>query len=185
MQSPKSKTAHALLGIYYLHEAAKYPASDPEFNALYRTAMIEHVRKAYTIDKDFPISCATFASYFLLSGRYDAMEPLARKAIEQTDTNAIASDGWYLLARKEHNRGDFEKAADYYSRADQARGGAEKGFWPAKFGVIQVMIQLQDLDGAKFRLEKLLQSGKNLEAMTLLGCLYAEDVFTASTSAGK
>ena len=53
------------------------------------------------IDKDFPLSCATFANYFLLTQRYSTVEPLARKAIEQTDVNAIASDGWYLLARKE------------------------------------------------------------------------------------
>ena len=147
--------------------------------------MTEFTQKAYKIDKDFPLSCATFANYFLLTGRYSTLEPLARKAIEQTDVNAVASDGWYLLARKEHNVGELQKASDYYNRADQARGGLEKGYWPAKFGVIQVLVQMQDYDGAKFRLEKLLQSSKNLEAMTLLGCLYAEDVFAAQAAGGK
>ena len=179
---PNSKQAHALLGIYYLHESAKYPATDPQFNALYKKAMIDHTKKAYTIDKDFPLSCATFATYFLLTGRYDTVEPLARKAIEQTDVNAIASDGWYLLARKEHNKGELQKASDFYNRADQARGGIEKGYLPAKFGMIQVMVQMNDFDGAKFRLEKLLQGKKNLEAMTLLGCLHAEEVFAAQSS---
>jgi RNA polymerase-associated protein CTR9 len=181
---PNSKQAHALLGIYYLHESARYPATDPQFNALYKKAMIDHTKKAYTIDKDFPLSCATFASYFLLTGRYETVEPLARKAIEQTDVNAIASDGWYLLARKGHNKGELQKASDFYNRADQARGGLEKGYLPAKFGMIQVMVQMNDFDGAKFRLEKLTPGKKNLEAMTLLGCLHAEEVFETQSSLG-
>ena len=122
--------------------------------------MTKYTQRAYKIDKDFPLSCATFANYFLLTQRYSTVEPLARKAIEQTDVNAIASDGWYLLARKEHNLGELQKASDYYNRADQARGGTDKGYLPAKFGVIQVMVQLQNFDDAKFRLEKLLQSSK-------------------------
>lgn len=147
--------------------------------------MTEYTQKAYKIDKNFPLSCSTFANYFLLTTRYQTVEPLARKAIEQTDVNAVASDGWFTLARKEHELEEYSKANDYYNRADQARGGLDKGYLPAKFGVVQALIQMQDLDGAKFRLEKLLQSSKSLEAMTLLGCLYAEEVFAAQTSPGK
>ena len=183
--NPGSKVAHALLGVYYLNESAKYPASDPQFNALYKKAMIEHTKKAYTIDKNFPLSCATFASYFLLTGRYETVEPLARKAIEQTDINAVASDGWYLLARKEHNKGDLAKANDCYNKADQARGGLDKGYFPAKFGLIQIMIQNQDIQGGKFRLENLAQIGRHVEAMTLLGCLFAEEAFALQGTASK
>jgi RNA polymerase-associated protein CTR9 len=147
--------------------------------------MTEYTQKAYKIDKNFPLSCSTFANYFLLTTRYQTVEPLARKAIEQTDVNAVASDGWFTLARKEHELEEYSKANDYYNRADQARGGLDKGYLPAKFGVVQALIHMQDLDGAKFRLEKLLQSSKSLEAMTLLGCLYAEEVFAAQTSPGK
>ncbi|KIW71074.1 hypothetical protein PV04_03282 [Phialophora macrospora] len=182
---PNSKVAHALLGVYYLHESAKYPASDPQFNALYKKAMIDHTKKAYTIDKNFPLSCATFASYFLLTGRYETVEPLARKAIEQTDINAVASDGWYLLARKDHNKGDLSKANDEYNKADQARGGLDKGYFPAKFGLIQILVQTQDIAGAKFRLENLAQINRHVEAMTLLGCIYAEESFSSQSTASK
>jgi RNA polymerase-associated protein CTR9 len=147
--------------------------------------MTDYTQKAYKIDKNFPLSCATFANYFLLTTRFQTVEPLARKAIEQTDVNAVASDGWFTLARKEHELEEYFKASDYYNRADQARGGLDKGYLPAKFGVVQALIQMQDLDGAKFRLEKLLQSSKSLEAMTLLGCLYAEEVFAAQNSPAK
>jgi RNA polymerase-associated protein CTR9 len=147
--------------------------------------MTEYTQKAYKLDKNFPLSCATFANYFMLTTRYQTVEPLARKAIEQTDVNAVASDGWFTLAKKEHELEQYTKANDYYNRADQARGGLDKGFFPAKFGLVQALIHLQDLDGAKFRLEKLLQSSKSVEVMTLLGCLYAEDVFAAQTSSTK
>ncbi|KAJ9612486.1 protein required for normal CLN1 and CLN2 G1 cyclin expression [Cladophialophora chaetospira] len=180
-----SKVANALLGVYYLHESARYPASDPQFNILYKKAMIDHTKKAYTIDKNFPLSCATFASYFLLTGRYETVEPLARKAIEQTDINGVASDGWYLLARKEHNKGDLSKANDCYSKADQARGGLDKGYFPAKFGLIQIMVQTQDIQGAKFRLENLAQINRHIEAMTLLGCIFAEEAFSIQSTATK
>ncbi|KEF60535.1 uncharacterized protein A1O9_02096 [Exophiala aquamarina CBS 119918] len=183
--NPESKVANALLGVYYLAESAKYPAGDPEFNRLYKKAMTEHTRKAYSIDKNFPLSCATFASYFLLTGRYDTMEPLARKAIGQTDINAIASDGWYLLARKEHNKGDLAKATDAYNRADQARGGLDRGYFPAKFGLIQIMVQTGDVQGAKFRLESLGQLNRHVEAMTLLGAIYAEETFSAPSTTTK
>lgn len=81
---------------------------------------------------------------------------MAHKAIQYTDVNAIASDGWYLLARKEHYAGDLERASDYYRRADDARGGAERGFLPAKFGVAQLSVLKNDLGEAKLRLEKMI-----------------------------
>lgn len=137
---------------------------------------------AYKIDKTFPLSCSSFANYFLMSNRLESVEPLARRAIERTDVNAVASDGWFTLARKEHDREEYAKANDFYNRADQARGGLDKGYPPAKFGVVQSLLRLQDFDGAKFRLEKLMQTSKSLEATTLLGCLFAEEVFAAQSS---
>ena len=178
--SPSSKIARSLLGIYYLHESSKYQPSDPQFNTLYKKAVIEHTKKAYDADKSYPLSNVNFASYFLLTGRFDNVDPLARKAIELTDSSAIASDGWFLLARKEHNGGDLVKAKDFYNRADLARGGIDKGYWPAKFGLVQTMVDTGESTQAKFRLEKMLHSGRHLEATTLLGGLYAEEVFEAA-----
>jgi RNA polymerase-associated protein CTR9 len=44
---------------------------------------------------------------------------------------------------------------------------------------------MQDYDGAKFRLEKILQQQPALEAQILLGTLYAEDVFAAQAANSK
>ena len=110
------------------------------------------------------------------------VERLARRAIELTDVNAIASEGWYLLARKEHYGDDITKANDYYLKADQARGGDNKGYLPAKFGAAQVKVLMQDFDGAKFQLEKLVQQSKSTEAITLLGSLYAKEFFDSQAS---
>lgn len=183
----ESKIAHVLLGLHYLDQSSQYPTSDPTFANLYRKAMTVHTQTAFKLDGMHALTCATFGGYFLLRKGWPNVERLARRAIEQTDVNAVASDGWFLLARKEHYGGDMVKAADFYSKADQARGGDEKGYLPAKFGAAQLRTLMQDLDGAKFRLEKMLggQGGKSVEVMTLLGILNAEDVFAAQASGVK
>ena len=131
------------------------------------------------------MTCALFGSYFLLRKSYSTVDTLARKAIEHTDVMSIASDGWYLLGRKAHYESDLARAAEYYNRSDQARGGGDKGYLPAKFGTIQMQVSNKDYDGAKFRLEKIIQQTKNPECMILLGALHAEEVFAAQRSGSK
>jgi RNA polymerase-associated protein CTR9 len=113
------------------------------------------------------------------------VESLARKAVEYTDVHAIASDGWYLLARKEHHSQELSRACEYYKKADEARGGVDKGYLPAKLGVAQVLALLGDMDGAKFRLEKIVQQYKTPEAMLLLGTLYAQEVAASQAANAK
>lgn len=184
--NPKSKIATILSGLFYLNESSHYNHKDPEFAALWSKTM-QYTQNAYKLDKDNPLTCATFGQYFLLKRSWSQVETLARKAIELTDVNAIASDGWYLLARKEHYQAhpDLSKINDYYGRADAARGGGDRGYIPARFGIAQIQVMLQDVDGAKFRLEKIIQHSKSTEAMMLLGALYAEDVFANQVSAIK
>ncbi|KAI1467185.1 TPR-like protein [Daldinia caldariorum] len=187
--NPESKTANILLGLYYLDASSRVPTNSPEFIRLYKKAMTEYTQKSFKIDKNQPLTCATFASYFLSSRNLAHVDSLANKAIQYTDVNAIASDGWYLLARKEHFSGNVETAADYYRRADEARGGLERGYLPAKFGVAQLSVLNNDLGEAKLRLEKIIQSAnkneRNYEAMILLGTLYAEEVFANQYAAVK
>lgn len=184
-QNPDSKVANILLGVYYLYDSSRHSTSDPAFGSLYKIAMTQYTQRAFKLDKEYPMTCASFASYFLLRKQYQTVESLARKAIEQTDVMPIASDGWYLLGRKEHYEGNTTKASEFYNRADQARGGADGGYLPAKFGVIQMQIKNRDLDGAKFRLEKIIQQTKSPECMILLGALIAEDVFAAQAQRSK
>ena len=145
--------------------------------------MTQYTQKAFRLDKKYPMTCALFGSYFLLRKSFSTVETLARKAIELTDVMPIASDGWYLLARKVHYEGDSGRAAEYYNRSDQARGGSERGYLPAKFGGVQMSISVKDYDGSKYRLEKIVQQTKNPESMMLLGALYAEEAFAAAAAA--
>ncbi|KAK4198173.1 hypothetical protein QBC40DRAFT_266977 [Triangularia verruculosa] len=180
--SPDSKIAKILLGLYYLDASSQVPTNSPEFLHLYKKAMTEYTQDSFKRDKNLPLTCATFASYFLARKQFPNVDSLAHKAIQYTDVNAIASDGWYLLARKEHYEGNLDKASDYYRRADDARGGVERGYLPAKFGLAQLSVLKNDLGEAKLRLEKMIQQSKNLEAMILLGTLYAEEVFANATA---
>lgn len=183
--NPSSKIANILLGLYHLDQSSKFSTTDAEFQQHYKKAMTEYTQTAWKIDNKYPLTCATFGNYFILRKAWPTVERLARQAIEATDVNAIASDGWYLMARKEHNEGNVTKAADYYNRADQARGGDDKGYLPAKLGAVQLKILSKDLSGARFRLESMVQANKSIEAMTLLGLLYAEEVYANQNTGSK
>lgn len=183
--NPDSKIANILLGLYYLDASGRVPTNSAEFIRLYKKAMTEYTQKSFKLDKDLPLTCATFANYFLSRKNLANVDALAHKAIQYTDVNAIASDGWYLLARKEHYAGDVDKAADYYRRSDDARGGTDRGYLPAKFGGAQLTVLKNDLGEAKLRLEKMIQQSRNYEAMILLGTLYAEEVFANQYAAVK
>lgn len=175
--NPDSQIANILVGLYYLDQSGQVPTNSPEFIKLYKKAMTEYTQKSFKLSKDLPLTCATFAGYFLSRKSFANVDSLAHKAIQYTDVNAIASDGWYLLARKEHYQGEVEKASDYYRRSDDARGGTDRGYLPAKFGVAQLSVVKEDYGEAKLRLEKMIQQSRNYEAMILLGTLYAEEVF--------
>lgn len=183
--NPDSKVANILLGLYYIDSSGHVPTNSPDFIRLYKKAITEYTQKSFKLDKDFPLTCATFAGYFLSNKNYANVDRLAHKAIEYTDINAIASDGWYLLARKEHYLGDADRASDHYKRADDARGGDQRGFLPAKFGQAQLLVLKNDLPGAKYHLERMHKQTRNHETMTLLGTLYAEEVFAAEAAAVK
>lgn len=183
--NPDSKIANILLGLFYLDSSSHVPTNSPEFVQLYKKAMFDYAQTAFKADKNLPLTCATFANYYLSKRMFDNVDKLAHKAIQFTDVNAIASDGWYLLARKEHYAEDINRAADYYRRADEARGGADRGYLPAKFGSAQLSVLKGDIAEAKLRLEKIIQQSKNAEAMVLLGTLYAEEVFTSQSSGEK
>ena len=175
----ESKIALTLLGLHTLNKTSHLPATDPMFASLTKKSVTDFIVPSVKLDNKYPLTCATLSKWYNISRDYAKVETLSRRAIELTDVNAIASDGWYQLARKEHQYGDQNKAADYYQRSDLARGGDSAGYIPAKFGSAQLRVLRHDNDGAKFRLEKILQQqAPAVEAQTLLGTLYAEEVFS-------
>lgn len=183
--NPNSVIAQALLGVYWIDQVNQHSPSDPEFQDLTKKAFTLHTQSAFKLDSMHALTCAQFGSYFLRRRAWQNVERLARRAIELTDVNAIASDGWYLLALQSHYEGDIEKAEGHYTKADQARGGDDRGYLPAKFGAAQLMTLREDTNGAKFKLEKMVERTKNAEAMTLLGVLFADEVFANQAAGGK
>lgn len=181
----ESSIALTLLGIYYLRETSKLDSSMSEHKELYKRAITDHLKVSYGLDKMQPLNNAVFANYFLNARQYNQSEALARRAIERTDVNTIASDAWFTRAQKEAECRNFIQANDAYTRADAARGGQNAGYFPAKFGMIQLLVQTNDVQNAKFQLEKLLERNKSVEVMSLLGCICAEEIFTAWATNSK
>ncbi|KAK5166249.1 protein required for normal CLN1 and CLN2 G1 cyclin expression [Saxophila tyrrhenica] len=184
--NPQSVIAHSLLGKYWVDQLdSSLEVSHPHNADLYRKGYTTHFQTGFKLDPMHALTCAQFGSYFLQRRAWTNVERLARRALEQTDVNAIASDGWYLLALQAHYEGSLDTAADAYNKADNARGGDEKGFVPAKFGNAQLRVLGGDVSAAKFRLEKIVEKSRSLEAMTLLGVLFAEDVFANQAATVK
>ncbi|KAI9884622.1 MAG: hypothetical protein M1823_003578 [Watsoniomyces obsoletus] len=178
--NPNSSVAIMLVGVYHLNVCSRLPTSDPKFVEAYKKAMTECTQQAFKIDKNLPLACVNFASYFYTRKSMPTVESLARKAIELTDVNALASDGWLLLARKEHLANEYAKAVEYYQKADEARGGLERGLLAAKIGQAQAHVLMKDPAAAKFRLEKIAQQTKCVEAMMIVGHVYAQEVLANS-----
>ncbi|KAH7360106.1 putative RNA polymerase II transcription elongation factor [Rhexocercosporidium sp. MPI-PUGE-AT-0058] len=181
----KSKIATILIGLFYLDASSSVPIQSPEFIRLYKKAITEYIQKSFKLDSNFPLTCATFASYFLSRKSFSDVDSLSNKAIQYTDLSIIASDGWYLLGRQEHYAGNLDRASDCYRRADDARGGSNSGYLPAKFGAAQLFILQNDTGEAKLRLEKMIQHSPNYEASVLLGTLFAEEAFRNHCAAPK
>ncbi|KAL8869564.1 MAG: hypothetical protein Q9174_004183, partial [Haloplaca sp. 1 TL-2023] len=91
--NPDSKIANILLGLYYIHDSSHYAITDPAFGPIYRKAMTVYTQKAFKLDKELPLTCATFGNYFMMRKAWPTVDNLARKAIELTDVNPLASDG--------------------------------------------------------------------------------------------
>ncbi|PVH75593.1 tetratricopeptide [Cadophora sp. DSE1049] len=183
--NPKSKIATILITLYYLDATSSIPIQSPEFTRLYKKAITEYTQTSFKLDSNFPLTCATFASYFSSRKSFSDVDSLANTAIQYTDLSVIASDSWYLLGRKEHYTGNLDRASDCYRRADDARGGSNSGYLPAKFGAAQLCILQNDIGEAKLRLEKMVQDSRNYEANTLLGTLFAEEAFGNQSAAPK
>ncbi|KAF1985898.1 TPR-like protein [Aulographum hederae CBS 113979] len=177
--NPDSAIAKTLLGLYHLQHSSQFPITDPRFVDSYKKGISDYITPAWKTSIMMPLPCVTLGSYFLTKGKWDQAEKLALRTIEMSDTNPVISDGWYLRARKEHYAGSKELALDYYQKSDAGRGGDEAGYLPAKFGIAQIKVLMGDLSDAKYRLEKLVQTAKIPEAMSLLGTLYAEEAFSA------
>ena len=178
-----SKVALILLGLYHLQKASSLQPTSPQFLKFYKRAIHDYIKPSFDADNDFALANATFGAVFLPRKLVQKVMNASKSAIELTDANAIASDGWYLRARTQHQSGELASAAESYQKADQARGGDEAGYIPAKFGLTQLRVMQKDYDGAKFRLEKLIQQNKSPEAMSLLAALFAEDVFNSNPTA--
>lgn len=80
------------------------------------------------------------------------VETLAKKAIDYTDIGTVASDGWYLLARKHHYALEYERALVFYRKSNEGRfekprgaAGEERGFLPARLGIGQVQILMKGM----------------------------------------
>ncbi|EWC47710.1 hypothetical protein DRE_02910 [Drechslerella stenobrocha 248] len=179
---PDSKVANLLLGVYHLSFVSSLPETDQEFIKHYKKGMTEHIAKAYKLDKNMPLACTLFATYFFSAGNFATAESLSKRAIEYTDVPQVARDAYYLLGRKYQEVGDYDLSRQCYVRSENAK---EDIYLPSKLGAGQLRVLQSDFTGAKLVFENLVKTfPKCLEAMMILGTLYAEEAFLAESQPG-
>ncbi|KAJ6263890.1 hypothetical protein Dda_0027 [Drechslerella dactyloides] len=179
---PDSKVANLLLGVYHLSFVSSLPETDPEFIKHYKKGMTDHIAKAYKLDKNMPLACTLFATYFFSAGNFATAESLSKRAIEYTDVPQVARDAYYLLGRKYQEVGDYDLSRQCYVRSENAK---EDVYLPSKLGAGQLRVLQSDFTGAKLVFENLVKTfPKCLEAMMILGTLYAEEAFLAESQLG-
>ena len=100
--------------------------------------MTEFVQRAYKKDKNLPLACTMFASYFFSAGNWTNVEMLCKKAIEYSDVGQVASDAFYLMGRKHQQVGELDLARQCYVRSEGAR--EDGSYLPAKLGAGQIQI---------------------------------------------
>lgn len=183
-QDPKSKIAYVLIAQYKLDSIARLRPTERHFREVWQEAIKQYAQASFKLDKDFPLANVIFGNYFLACKAMGNVDPVARRALERTDVNAIASDGWYILARRHHTQDELDAAGDCYRKSDEAKGGVT-GNLAAKLGSVQILLRKGNVDDAKFRLEKIVQNQKCHEAMTMLGSLYAESALGVHSQASK
>ncbi|TVY60671.1 Tetratricopeptide repeat protein [Lachnellula suecica] len=159
-----SKIATILIGLYYLDASSSIPVQSPEFIRLYKKAMTVYIQKSFKLDSNFPLTCATFAGYFI-----------SRKSFPETSISLQVMAGTYLGGKSITLAASIEQAIAIAAQMMLAGGGGNSGYLPAKFGAAQLFILQNDIGEAKLRLEKMVQHPRNYEAKTLLGTLLAEE----------
>jgi len=156
--------------MYYL-DAAFQGVDIKTFTELYGKAM-SYAQKAYKLSQHLPSAALVLAQYFYSKKNYANVIKLCEKVLEYTDVRSIQSDAYYWIGRTHHQLSQYDRAMGFYQRS---RAMNETNL-PAAIGIGQLQVLQNDLISAKLTFERLLeQHPKSIEALTILGFIYANE----------
>jgi RNA polymerase-associated protein CTR9 len=166
--------------MYYL-DAAFQGVDIKTFTDLYGNAM-SYAQKAYKLSQHLPSAALVLAQYFYSKKNYTNVIKLCEKVLEYTDVRSIQSDAYYWIGRTHHQLGQYDRAMAFYQRS---RATNETNL-PAAIGIGQLQVLQSDMISAKLTFERLLeQYPKCIEALTILGFMYANEANDRTTKMDK
>lgn len=143
---------------------------------------MQYAQKAYKISQNLPSAALILVQYFYSKKNYASVTKLAEKVLDYTDVPAIQSDAYYWIGRTHHQLHQYDHAMAFYQKA---RSTNEANL-PAAIGIGQLQVLQNDLISAKLSFERLLeQHPKCIEALTILGFIYANEANDRSSKADK
>eukprot|EP00102_Acyrthosiphon_pisum_P018617 XP_016655827.1 PREDICTED: RNA polymerase-associated protein CTR9 homolog isoform X2 [Acyrthosiphon pisum] len=133
---------------------------------------VNMLSKAYTIDTTNPMVLNHLSNHFFYKKDYAKSELLARRALQNTENDAMRAESCYHMARVFHVQNNYDQAFQYYYQATQF---APVTFVLPYFGLGQMYIYGGDKENAAQCFEKVLKAHpENYEAMKILGSLYTK-----------
>ncbi|KAL4083759.1 hypothetical protein QTP88_029075 [Uroleucon formosanum] len=132
---------------------------------------VNMLSKAYAIDATNPMVLNHLSNHFFFKKDYAKSELLARRALQNTENEAMRAESCYQLARAFHVQNKYDQAFQYYYQATQF---APVTFVLPHYGLGQMYIYGGDMENAAQCFEKVLKAHPgNYEALKVLGSLYA------------
>ena len=166
--------------MWYL-DAAFQGANIKKFTESYGKAM-QYAQKAYKISQNLPSAALILAQYFYSKKNYSSVTKLAERALQYNLVKSISSDAYYWIGRTHHQLRQYDHAMIFYQKSR----AANENNLPAAIGIGQLQVLGGDLISAKLTFERLLeQHPKNIEALTILGFIYANEANDRSNKADQ
>lgn len=132
---------------------------------------VKMLERAYKIDPNDPMVLIHLANHFFFRKKDREVMHLARKALENTEVEAMQAESCYQMARAYHLNGQYDEAFEFYYKATQF---SSPQFILPQYGLGQMYIHRGECELATQCFENVLKVNPNdYESMKVLGSLYA------------
>lgn len=169
-----------LLGLYWIGKAFDNVADESIFQSSYSKG-IKYISEAYKM-QTLPLAGIALASYMFSRKKMDALHRTLQKVLIMTEVPSLRADALFWLGRGQHLEESYEQAAAFYSLAKQTE--ADSIVISVALG--QIQLARQDITDAKLTFESVLEKHPRcIEALSILGSIYAQEVLDSSFKGDK
>lgn len=173
-------SATLLLGIYWLSRAFENVADETSFQHAYGKG-IKLISSSYK-NKPLALAGIALASYMFSSKKLDVLQRTLEKVLAHADLSTLRADAFFWIARGQHSAEVYDKANSFYALARQT----DPDMFIASMAIGQLQLTREDITDAKLTFESVLEKQpKCIEALAILGCIYAQEALDPTFKSDK